>query len=51
LVEHGFNLLTGAKAENIYNTYKAVVEKDLNFNIELYGDGRAGERIVDILTL
>jgi len=51
LVEHGFNLLTGATAENIYNTYKAVVEKDLDFNIELYGDGKAGERIVDILIL
>ena len=49
LVEHGFNLLTGAETENIYDAYKAIIEKDLDFNIELYGDGKAGERIVDFL--
>ena len=50
LVEHGVNLLAGAKSENIYNAYKAIVETDLDFNIELYGDGKAGERIVKIIT-
>jgi len=47
LVEHGFNSLTGAKTEDIYDAYKSISETDLDFNIELYGDGKAGERIVD----
>jgi UDP-GlcNAc3NAcA epimerase len=49
LVEHGFNLLTGAEAEDIFDAYKSIAETDLEFNIELYGDGKAGERIVDII--
>jgi UDP-GlcNAc3NAcA epimerase len=49
LVKHGFNLLAGAKSEHIYNAYKAILETDLDFSIELYGDGRAGNRIVEIL--
>jgi UDP-GlcNAc3NAcA epimerase len=49
LVEHGYNSLTGAGTENIYDAYKAIIETDLDFNIELYGDGKAGERIVDFL--
>ncbi len=49
LVEHGFNSLAGAEAENMYHAYRANIEKDLDFNIELYGDGKAGERIVDFL--
>jgi len=49
LVEHGFNSLTGAEAKNMYHAYRANIEKDLDFNIELYGDGKAGERIVDFL--
>ena len=49
LVEHGFNILTGAETENIYDAYKAIIETDLDFSIELYGDGKAGERIVDFL--
>ena len=49
LVEHGFNSLTGAGTENIYDAYKAIIATDLDFNIELYGDGKAGERIVEFL--
>ena len=49
LVEHGVNSLTGAEAENIYDAFKTAIETDLKFNIELYGDGKAGERIVDFL--
>ena len=49
LVAHGFNSLAGAETENIYDAYKAIIEIDLDFNIELYGDGKAGERIVDFL--
>jgi UDP-GlcNAc3NAcA epimerase len=49
LVEQGFNSLTGAGTENIYDAYKAIIGTDLDYNIELYGDGKAGERIVDFL--
>jgi len=49
LVEHGVNSLTGAEAENIYDAFKATIETDLNFNFELYGDAKAGERILDFL--
>jgi UDP-N-acetylglucosamine 2-epimerase len=41
--------LAGAETENIYNAFKCIFEKDLDFSVELYGDGEAGERIVDIL--
>jgi len=40
LVEHNFNSLTGAETENIYDAYKAIIETDLDFNIDLYGDGK-----------
>ena len=49
MVEHGFNSLAGAETENIYDAFKAAIETDLNFNIELYGDGKAGERVIDFL--
>ena len=49
LVEHGFNSLAGAETENIYDAYKAIIEFDLDFNIELYGDGKAGERVIYFL--
>lgn len=49
LVEHGFNSLTGPEAQAIYDAYKTNTETDLEFNIELYGDGKAGEKIVDYL--
>ena len=49
LVEHGFNALAGAETENIYDAYKAIIEIDFDFNIELYGDGKAGEWVVDFL--
>ena len=51
LVAHGFNYLTGAEAEKMYRTYKNIFEKNCNFNIELYGDGKAGAKIVKILTI
>jgi UDP-GlcNAc3NAcA epimerase len=49
LVEHGFNLLAGAETQRIYDAYKTIVEENLDFSIDLYGDGKAGERVVDIL--
>jgi UDP-GlcNAc3NAcA epimerase len=49
LVENGFNYLAGAKAETIYNAYKNNVETNYDFSLELYGDGKAGEKILDFL--
>ena len=49
LVENGFNYLAGAGAESIYSAYKNNVETNYDFNLELYGDGKAGEKIVDFL--
>jgi UDP-GlcNAc3NAcA epimerase len=49
LIEHGFNYLTGADAETIYDAYKNSIATKYDFNKELYGDGKAGEKIVDFL--
>jgi UDP-GlcNAc3NAcA epimerase len=49
LVEHGFNQLSGAEARTIYGAYKNAFASTNNFNIELYGDGKAGDKIVDFL--
>jgi len=49
LVEYGFNSLAGAETESIHVAYKDIIETELDFNIELYGDGEAGKRIVDFL--
>ena len=51
LVEHGYNFLAGATAENIFRAYKNAIGKNYNFNLELYGDGKAGERIVKSLAV
>jgi UDP-GlcNAc3NAcA epimerase len=51
LIEHGFNYLTGALAEKMYSVYQNIIEQNFNFNTELYGDGKAGEKIVKNLTV
>jgi UDP-GlcNAc3NAcA epimerase len=49
LVDHGFNMLAGAESDHIYNAYKGILETNLDFSIKLYGDGKAGKKIVKIL--
>jgi UDP-GlcNAc3NAcA epimerase len=49
LVEHGFNYLAGSDAEAIYDSYKHSVVTKYNFSQNLYGNGKAGEKIVDFL--
>jgi len=49
LVEHGYNCLVGAKREQILAAEKDFVQQTRDYSIPLYGDGRAGEKIVDIL--
>jgi UDP-N-acetylglucosamine 2-epimerase len=49
LVEHGVNYIAGAEAESIYGAYKNTVGAKHDFSQKLYGDGNAGEKIVDFL--
>lgn len=49
LVEHGFNRIAGAETESICNAFKIMKGKKIDSNINLYGKGDAGEKIVNIL--
>ena len=49
LVEHGFNMVAGTSCERICAAYEETADKSIEHNSELYGDGRAGERIVSRL--
>ena len=49
LIDHGFNELVGANEEKILESVKEFDSKDLNFDKQLYGDGRAGEKIVSLI--
>lgn len=47
LVQGGFTVLTGSDKDAIYENYKKMFNnKDLDFNIDLYGNGNASEIIV-----
>ncbi len=50
LVENGFNELAGADFNKIIAAEKKISGKKADFSKKLYGDGKAGKRIVDILT-
>ena len=45
LIENKFNVLAGANKEKILDVYRSF-EFNNNFDVDLYGDGRASERIV-----
>jgi len=49
LVEHGFNRIAGAETESICNAFKIMKGKKIDSNINLYGKGDAGGKIVNIL--
>jgi UDP-GlcNAc3NAcA epimerase len=49
LVEHGFSILAGADANKIYKSYQKLISRVSNFKINLFGDGSAGELIVEEL--
>jgi len=46
LSNNGFNILAGAEKENILTAEKKIGLKCVDWDLELYGDGTAGERIV-----
>jgi UDP-GlcNAc3NAcA epimerase len=49
LVKHGFNILTGANTEKILEAFDDMMEKNYVFKMALYGNGHAGEKIVEFL--
>ena len=49
LVENGFNVVTGSDENIIYDSYKMMIEKKNNFDINLYGKGNACQIILDTL--
>jgi len=48
LIEQGFNTLAGANKNKILESYH-LVSFDLDFNIDLYGNGKASENIISTL--
>jgi UDP-GlcNAc3NAcA epimerase len=49
MVEHGFNLLVGADKEKIIEAEQHFITRIRKFSYNLYGDGKAGTKIVEIL--
>lgn len=49
LVNHGFNFLTGANRKKILETADEIENKNMHFELDLYGKGNASKKIVDIL--
>lgn len=49
LVENGYNILTGACCERILEAERVFIPKLQSFSNSFYGDGNAGEKIVDLL--
>jgi UDP-GlcNAc3NAcA epimerase len=49
LVDHGFNRLSGTSPERIAAACQLLGRQQLEWNVALYGDGKAAERIVDTL--
>lgn len=45
LVENGFNVLVGADRQKLIDEVKAIEDKSLDFSMNLYGKGNAGEEI------
>lgn len=49
LVDNGFNVLAGADREKIVNTFEKF-EFNKNYETNLYGDGKASERIIKMIS-
>jgi UDP-GlcNAc3NAcA epimerase len=49
LVKHGFNILTGADSKKIMKAFEDMMEKEYVYKMQLYGNGKAGKKIVDFL--
>jgi len=52
LVEHGFNMIAGINDQKVYDSFKEMVERKSDFEVDLYGKGAAGQVIVtELLSL
>lgn len=51
LLEHGFNILAGANKNNILKAMNHFEKANLNFNVNLYGNGTAGEKVINHLRI
>jgi UDP-GlcNAc3NAcA epimerase len=49
LVENGFSLIAGTDENKIYDSFLSLVNKQSDFNVDLYGKGQAGKIIVENL--
>jgi UDP-GlcNAc3NAcA epimerase len=49
LVEHGYNVIAGCASEGICRAYEKMVGKPVYSDLELYGNGKAGGKIVSQL--
>lgn len=49
LVEKGFNRLAGAEKDTIINAYNEMKVKEPDFNVDLYGNGRASNNIIEAI--
>jgi UDP-GlcNAc3NAcA epimerase len=49
LVEHGFNILVGANEDKILQSEQNFIKNKRNYLTSLYGNGKAGDKIVEIL--
>ncbi len=46
LVENGFNTIAGSNSDEIYTAYKKMINKTPNYSIDLYGGGKASNKII-----
>ena len=46
LVENGFNVVVGSNSDEIYTAYKKVIKKNPNYDIDLYGRGKASNKVI-----
>lgn len=51
LVDHGVNTVAGSDREKIYQAYRKMTAKKFDSIPELYGNGEAGTKIVEILAM
>ncbi|MFX0146029.1 MAG: non-hydrolyzing UDP-N-acetylglucosamine 2-epimerase [Candidatus Hodarchaeota archaeon] len=49
LVDHGSNALAGTDENDIYEAFRRMRNRKIKCNLGLYGDGKASERIVELL--
>lgn len=49
LVKAGYNCISGAETKNIISSVESMINKTSEFSVKLYGEGNAGDKIVDSL--